>query len=507
MTATEDLEVGDVLWETPVNGRAMSSAAFDGDALYVGTAGGSASTPSGTLYRLHQETGEPVWDQSFPNWLMAAPALSSTRVYVGCDDTQLYCLNKADGEILWHFDTAGRIDSTPCLDTQGRCYFGSRDRFVYALDHEGALLWSHFLTGGVASSPVLDEREGRLYVADLANTIYALDLEGNRLWSYKPRQGNVMGVRLRIYSSPCLDDQNYLYVGSGDHFLYAVDRTSGNLFWREDTGDLVDSSPVIGTDGSLYVAHRGGELLKYFTEPFIAEREIWRNPDIGQVFYGSPTIDREGNVYICGAPPLTEGETEPQSQLSYIDQESGEILWSTTFPGYTDATPVLDTAGNVYIGTANERFYKIHGAGNPLDDASWPTFRGHPTGHGRFEQTFSKWLTSFQIPPEFAGTGRDSDGDGFRDLEEFAAGTSPRDAHDFPRLTIGSQRFTFPLQKGVRARFQLQTSPRLETWEASPLPLPSFQFEDLGERWDISTSLPLDGAAPRFLRIFWQTAN
>jgi outer membrane protein assembly factor BamB len=436
-----------------------------------------------------------------------------TRILVGCDDTNLYCLDKMTGEELWHVNTAGRVDSTPCVDTPGNCYFGSRDRFFYAVDPEGNILWTHFLTGEIASSPILDEREGRIYVADLANTIYAFTLTGERLWSYKPRLGGVGGVRLRIYSSPTLDDEGYLYVGSGDQHLYAIDRATGLLFWREDTGGVVDSSPVISSDDFLYVANRQGTLFKYLIEPFVAEREIWRNEEIGQVYYGSPTIDSANNIYICGAPVVANPEEEPpQTQLSYIDKETGDILWSRLFPGYTDATPALDEEGNVYLGSASGQFIKVHGEGNPLADTAWPTFHGEPSGHGRYDETFSHWLLKHDIPAELASSDRDSDEDGFRDFEEYVFGTNPSDELDFPDRTLASITpnglkpiATFQIQKGIRAPYQLQMGSTLDSWIPLTLSQDNFQFEDLTDAWRVQVTLEQPTISPiRFFRVFWQ---
>ncbi len=492
-------------------GRVMATAAMDDAHVYFGTASRSASETTSTFYCLDRSDGSEVWSQEFPNWLLACPVVTATRIFVGCDDAKLYCLDKLTGEEFWHFDTSGRVDSTPCVDTPGNCYFGSRDRFFYALDPDSKLLWSHFLKGGVAASPILDERDERLYIADLANTIYCFTLTGELVWSYKPRLPNIGGLRLRIYSSPALDNEQFLYLGSGDHHLYAVDRSNGLLFWREDTGAIVDSSPVISADEFLYVANRDGVLFKYLIEPQTADREVWQNDQIGQVFYGSPAIDAVNNIYICGAPPLEDPEKDaPLTQISYIDRFSGDILWSEQLPGYTDATPVLDHEGNVYLGTAAGKFVKMRGGGHALADSSWPTFHGEPTAHGRFEETFTQWLTKFDIPPEFAGSDRDSDEDGYRDYEEFVLGTNPKDILDHPRKAITAlspdgARLSFPLQIGIRAPYEVQTSSDLASWLTVTLTPPQLSFESMGETWQVQADLEAQLIDPkRFFRVFWK---
>jgi len=509
----EDASPGETHWEFQADGRVMATAAMDAERIYFGTASRSASAPTSDLYCLDRETGTEVWSQAFPNWLQACPVITNTRVFIGCDDTKLYCLDKQTGEDLWQVNTFGRIDSTPCVDMPGNCYFGSRDRFLYAVDQSGQVLWSRFLTQGVASSPLLNEREGRLYVADLSNTIYAFTLSGEELWRYKPRQGGIGGVRLRIYSSPTIDDEGVLYVGSGDKNLYAVNRHTGQLFWREPTGGVVDSSPVISGDEHLYVANREGVLFKYRIDLLTEDREVWRNDCIGQVFYGSPTIDAANNIYICGAPPITDPEAEePQTQLSYIDRVSGQILWSERYSGYTDATPILDDEGNVYFGTASGAFMKVNGAGRGLAETSWPTFRGQVSGAGRYEETYRDWLIRFGIPPEFASTNRDSDEDGFCDFEEFVLGAHPKDPTSRPSRMVGqitplddAAQFSFELLKGLRTTYRVEASTNLQAWLPTGISRDRFNYEDEEDRWRVKVPLgPPASSQELYYRVRWE---
>eukprot|EP01049_Picozoa_sp_SAG25_P017946 SAG25_NODE_4912_length_732_cov_1.194313_1_plen_111_part_01 len=53
------------------------------------------------------------------------------------------------------------------------------------------------------------------------------------------------------YSSPAVGPDRAVYVGSGDHKLYAV-TAEGHLKWNLTTGRKVDSSPALGPDGTVY---------------------------------------------------------------------------------------------------------------------------------------------------------------------------------------------------------------------------------------------------------------
>jgi eukaryotic-like serine/threonine-protein kinase len=54
-----------------------------------------------------------------------------------------------------------------------------------------------------------------------------------------------------VISSPVLFG-NTLYVGSADHFLYALDSATGAEKWKFETGSNIVSSPAV-TDGTVFV--------------------------------------------------------------------------------------------------------------------------------------------------------------------------------------------------------------------------------------------------------------
>ena len=55
-----------------------------------------------------------------------------------------------------------------------------------------------------------------------------------------------------VDSSPAIGSDGTIYVGSRDNYLYAIN-PNGTLKWKYRTGDWVWSSPAIGSDGTIYV--------------------------------------------------------------------------------------------------------------------------------------------------------------------------------------------------------------------------------------------------------------
>lgn len=73
---------------------------------------------------------------------ITAPVIAGDRVYVAERDTYtVYCLDRADGTLVWKFLGNGPIDTPPTI-YRGQCLFGSGDGSVYCLDAAtGQLAW------------------------------------------------------------------------------------------------------------------------------------------------------------------------------------------------------------------------------------------------------------------------------------------------------------------------------------------------------------------------------
>ncbi len=73
---------------------------------------------------------------------LTSPVVAGNRVYVAKANAHaLYAIDAASGEVLWNYTVGGRVDSPPTI-YQGRVLFGSADGYVYCLNSaDGALVW------------------------------------------------------------------------------------------------------------------------------------------------------------------------------------------------------------------------------------------------------------------------------------------------------------------------------------------------------------------------------
>ncbi len=65
-----------------------------------------------------------------------------------------------------------------------------------------------------------------------------------------------------IFSSPVVDKEGTVYIGSADHYFYAVDQ-NGKLKWKVLTGEIIDSSALLDNQGRVFVGSGDGQVYAF----------------------------------------------------------------------------------------------------------------------------------------------------------------------------------------------------------------------------------------------------
>jgi len=78
-----------------------------------------------------------------------------------------------------------------------------------------------------------------------------------------------------VNSSPAIGSDGTVYVGSFDKKLYAINGKSGVKLWEFETGDRVCSSPAIGPDGTVYVGSNDNKLYAIKTDSKGLAKSPW----------------------------------------------------------------------------------------------------------------------------------------------------------------------------------------------------------------------------------------
>ena len=73
------------------------------------------------------KTGTSYWG------VASSPSVVDGRIYVGSDDSYVYCLNKTTGKLTWKFKTGYWVLSSPAVSSE-YVYIGSGDGHLYCID-------------------------------------------------------------------------------------------------------------------------------------------------------------------------------------------------------------------------------------------------------------------------------------------------------------------------------------------------------------------------------------
>ena len=97
--------------------------------------------------------------------------------------------------------------------------------------------WTYRTGKGIFSSPVVDG-DGNVYVGSADTIFYCFNPDGTVKWSIKT--GEI------IDSSALLDDEGYVYFGSGDANVYKVDRETGEIIWKSQAHTVEEVEEEFG---------------------------------------------------------------------------------------------------------------------------------------------------------------------------------------------------------------------------------------------------------------------
>lgn len=163
-------------------------------------------------------TGDRKWVVTVgPKNRHSSPAVGDDgTIYIG-SYTGVAAVRPQDGAMLpgWPFPTEGKVEAGPVIARDGTIYAGTSKGVFYAINPNGSQKWKVQGLGAFLLAPAIGNN-GIIYAAG-GRTVYALNpANGSILWRYKT------GDRIK-WSAPAIGANKTLYIGSGDHNLYAFE--------------------------------------------------------------------------------------------------------------------------------------------------------------------------------------------------------------------------------------------------------------------------------------------
>jgi eukaryotic-like serine/threonine-protein kinase len=323
--------------------------AFHADSLHSGN---FSSVDFGPMQNL-------AWKMKTAGKIFGSPIVYKNLVFIGSGDKKLYALDATSGKLLWYFTTGGAVHSTPAI-SRSRVIFTSEDGTLYAIDAlNGKLIWKFYTYG--------ENKAG-----------------AKGLWKMKPEKLYMEDPFDFYLSSPVVSEQEQtVYFGSGDGYIYAVNASDGKLVWRFRTMGIVHTSAALfdGTvyigswDGNFYAlnANDGKLLWKFKTgedsvQHLLEGIQSSATVHEGLVYFGA----RDGYYYALDARSgelkwkysannswvLTTGAvkdnmifigTSDSYKIICLDSKTGREIFSVTANGYVYSSPAI-SGNSIYVG-------------------------------------------------------------------------------------------------------------------------------------------------------------
>jgi eukaryotic-like serine/threonine-protein kinase len=370
----------------PATGSQTHAAMFRADASHRGVYASTAPSLNAVKWRF-QTRGR----------IISSPAVLNGIVYFGSGDGNVYAVEASTGSLVWKFATKGPVDSSPAV-YGGALFISSLDGNVYSLDAgSGRERW-HFKTEGerrftapgihgiiprtelmpdpydvFLSSPAL--WNGTVYIGSGDHHVYALDAETGVLrWTFTT--GNV------VHASPAVAG-NIVYIGSWDRFMYALDAKTGEVRWKFLTGDDRTMYNQVGISSSAAVANG----IVYFgcRDSFLYAVDAatgqlrWKHDEHGSWVVGAPAIADRSVLFT----------TSDERKFFALDADTGREQFSAGYGAFAFSSPSV--AGHVaYFGTFDGRLYGIDTQSGKVvatfsTDASGRNLAGHLDAKGTLD--------------------------------------------------------------------------------------------------------------------------
>ncbi|WP_138430680.1 PQQ-binding-like beta-propeller repeat protein [Fodinibius saliphilus] len=268
------------------------------------------------VFTLGQQSQDASWEVKTDGKIFGSATYTNGTIYVGNITGSLLALNAKNGEKIWELAVGGRWASKPLVRNKSIYQLNGNGTF-YSIDiKNGKIQWS-FKTGG--EHRMLRSTEKKSY---------------RDIWDY--------------YLSGATFQNETVYFGSSDGFIYALNAITGKLKWKFKTSGEVHATPIVNDslvyagsmDGTLYALNAAdGSLLWDFDtigSRFFPKGGIQRGPIFydGMVLFGS----RDFNLYA-------------------LNPKTGKGLWNYRDPGSWIVASPAASDDNIFIGTSDSHLF------------------------------------------------------------------------------------------------------------------------------------------------------
>lgn len=182
---------------------------------------------------------------------------------------------------------------------------------------------------------------------DTIEVVAELSQVGQLVWRFQT--GDAVNSSPAIATSASFLAGEVIYIGSADDNIYAVDE-EGNELWEYPTELDVNSVPMVGDNGKVYFG--SSDVYVYGLHP--EGIQYWLKKTDGAVI-SSPAYSSGGTIYIGS-----------NDNNLWAFTEDGDFLWKFLTGGSVSSSPAIGSDGTIYVGSEDGYLYAVNSSGQQV---------------------------------------------------------------------------------------------------------------------------------------------
>lgn len=235
---------------------------------FVGDKGICFGAYDGHLYCLNRESGEVVWTYQDADFIGSSPIYVEplNLIFVGVErglpgrQGAIVALDAKTGQTVWQHETSEFVHSTPVYSSNHNIVFCGTNEFeMLALDaQKGHILWRFKFEGITKMQGVLNQTQDKFFICGTDSSVRALDVHtGNEIWRYKTHFGNL--------ATPLLVE-GLLVIGSLDNCIHILNADNGKVLQKIQTEARIMSQPSY-YNGDIFIGNNAGAIYVLRVNP------------------------------------------------------------------------------------------------------------------------------------------------------------------------------------------------------------------------------------------------
>lgn len=288
----------------------------------------------------HTMDGQKKWEISTKYGMTCPPATDEHRVFVATAEYKLLALRQDNGQILWSIPLPNQVNAQPGVDNQQVIVKTITGDVLAFNANNGKRLWhyQHLNTGRFtlkkSSAPKIYQNKVFLGFPD--GKLVVLDNHtGQKIWEYIP----IVSKKISDYSelvdvsADPIFENDTIYFNTYQGKIQALSIASGEIQWEQSIGNAHE----LALGKYLYTISRENDV---FALDKTTGKVVWRQDSLSDFSLVGPTLDNMQNYVIVG---------DDHGQLYFLSSQTGQLLGKASFNISSPLLePLISTENTVY---------------------------------------------------------------------------------------------------------------------------------------------------------------